>query len=54
MNNTGTDRVEELCSLIAREKEQQRFLTFVEELSQILSSKSPRLENDKSNDAGRA
>lgn len=41
------DRIEELCSLIAAEQNQRKFLALVEELNRVLSAKSERFQNKK-------
>ena len=48
MNKADSDRVQQLCSLIAVEQDHQKFLTMVEELNRILSRKDERLERAKS------
>jgi hypothetical protein len=44
MNKTESDRIHELCSLIAVEKDHKKFQTLVEELNRILSAKDERLQ----------
>ncbi len=46
MNKTDSDRIQQLCSLIAVENDHQKFLALVEELNRILSSKGARLRNE--------
>lgn len=48
MNKAESDRIHELCSLIAVEQDRQKFLNLVEELNRILSAQDRRLQNDKS------
>ncbi len=45
MNKEDTDRIHELCSLIAVEQDHQKFLNLVGELNRILSAKDRRLQN---------
>jgi hypothetical protein len=45
MNQAESDRINELCALIAVEQNQQKFLGLVEELNQILSAKNKRLQD---------
>lgn len=47
MNEAESDRIQELCSLIAVEQDQQEFLALVEMLNQILSAKNARFQNRK-------
>ncbi len=44
MNKADSDRIQELCSLIAVEKDQRRFLILVEELNTILAAKDDCLK----------
>jgi hypothetical protein len=44
MNKADSDRIHELCSLIAVEQDHKTFLALVEELNRILSLKELRLE----------
>jgi len=46
MDKTRNDRIHDLCSLIAVEKDHDRFLVLVEELSRILSVK-PSSDTDE-------
>jgi hypothetical protein len=46
MNKADSDRIHELCSLIAVEKNRHKFLTLVEELNRILAAKDDRLQNN--------
>ena len=53
MNKADSDRIHELCSLIALEQDRQEFLHLVEELNAILIAKDERLktkEPDKQKD----
>jgi hypothetical protein len=47
MNKTESDRIHELCSLIAVEQNYSKFQTLVEELNRILSAKDERLQDGK-------
>jgi hypothetical protein len=44
MNKTESDRIHELCSLIAVEQDRQKFQTLVEELNRVLSASHERLQ----------
>ena len=50
MNKAESDRIHELCSLIAVEQDRQKFLQLCEELNRILAVKRERLENNKLSD----
>jgi len=50
MNKADSERIHELCSLIAVEQDRQRFLQLCEELNRILGAKRERLENTKLGD----
>jgi len=50
MNKADSDRIHELCSLIAVEQDRQKFLQLCEELNRILGVKRERLENKKLSD----
>ena len=50
MNKTESDRIHELCSLIAVEQDRQKFLQLCEELNRILCVKRDRLQNKLSDD----
>jgi hypothetical protein len=50
MNKTDSDRIHELCSLIAVEQDRQKFLQLCEELNRILGAKHERLQNNKLSD----
>jgi hypothetical protein len=45
MNKNDSDRIHELCSLIAVEQDRQKFLQLVEELNRILSAQDRRLQH---------
>jgi len=45
MNKNESDRIHELCSLIAVESDHKRFLRLVEELNRILSAQDKHLQN---------
>jgi hypothetical protein len=45
MNKADSDRIHELCSLIAVEQDRQKFLNLVRELNQILGNKEAQLQN---------
>jgi len=47
MNRADSDRIHELCSLIAVEQNRQRFLKLVEELNRILGAKEERLQDNQ-------
>jgi hypothetical protein len=47
MNKADSDRIQELCALIAVEKDRQKFLTFVDELNRILAAKDDRLQKQQ-------
>jgi hypothetical protein len=46
MNKADSDRIQELCALIAVEQDRHKFLTLVEELNLILASKDERLRKN--------
>ncbi len=50
MSKDESDRIHELCSLIAVEQDRQKFLNLVEELNRILSAQGRRLQNDRPSD----
>jgi hypothetical protein len=50
MNKAESDRIHELCSLIAVEQDRQKFLQLCEELNRILAVKRERLQNNKLSD----
>jgi hypothetical protein len=50
MNKADSERIHELCSLIAVENDRKKFLKLVEELNRILGAKEARLvENQPGN-----
>jgi len=51
MNRADSDRIHELCSLIAVEQNRQRFLKWVEELNRILGAKEERLQDNQPDDS---
>ncbi len=46
MDKANRERIDELCSRIATEQNQHKFLALVEELNRILSAKAERLKNN--------
>jgi hypothetical protein len=46
MNKTESDRIHELCSLIAVEQDRHKFLELVGELNRILEVNDERLKSD--------
>ncbi len=50
MNKGDSDRIHDLCSLIAVEQDRQKFINLVEELNHILSAQGRRLQNDRPSD----
>ena len=48
MNKADSNRIQELCALIAVEKSRDKFLILVEELNKILAAKDDRLRGEKS------
>jgi len=46
MNKADSNRIHELCALIAAEKDRHKFLALVEELNLILASKDERLKKN--------
>jgi hypothetical protein len=50
MNKADSDRIHELCSLIAVEQDRHKFLQLCEELNRILDVKRERLQNNKRSD----
>ncbi|MHB8215113.1 MAG: hypothetical protein ACYDDS_03445 [Candidatus Sulfotelmatobacter sp.] len=50
MNKADSDRIQQLCSLIAVEKNRSRFLALVEELNAILAAKDDRLQQHEADD----
>jgi hypothetical protein len=49
MNKAESDRIHELCSLIAVEQDRAKFIDLVEELNHILEAKGERLLDRTSN-----
>jgi hypothetical protein len=47
MNKTETDRIHELCSLIAVEQDRHKFLELVGELNRILEANDQRLKSNQ-------
>jgi hypothetical protein len=45
MNQSDSDRIHELCSLIAVEENREKFLRLVEELNRILTAHETRFQN---------
>ena len=45
MNKAESDRIHELCSLIAVEQDQKKFQALVEELNRILAAKGAQFES---------
>lgn len=50
MKKDESDRIHELCSLIAVEQDRKKFLTLVEELNRILSGQHGRLQSATENE----
>jgi hypothetical protein len=50
MNKADSDRIHELCSLIAVEQDRNKFLELVKELNHILGKKEARLHNEEEDD----
>jgi hypothetical protein len=46
MKPADSNRIHELCSLIAVEQNREKFLKLVEELNRILGAKDERLQHD--------
>jgi hypothetical protein len=53
MNKANSDRIHELCSLIAVEQNRRKFLNLVEELNRILAAKEERLQKQEPEDKTR-
>ncbi len=47
MNKTESDRIQELCSLIAVEQDRRKFLELVRELNRILEVNDQRLKSSE-------
>jgi hypothetical protein len=43
MNKADSDRIHQLCSLIAQEQDREKFLSLVQELNHILETHEERL-----------
>jgi hypothetical protein len=52
MNKADSDRIHELCSLIAAEQDPQKFLNLCQELNRILCAKEERLQHNKPHQGG--
>jgi hypothetical protein len=50
MNKADSDRIHELCSLIAVEQDRHKFLQLCEELNRVLAVKRERPENNRLSD----
>jgi hypothetical protein len=46
MNPADSDRIQELCSLIAVEQDREKFLELIEKLNGILSTQGQRLQGE--------
>jgi hypothetical protein len=53
MDKADSERIQQLCSLIAVEKNRHKFLALVEELNRILAAKDSRLKNGEFDDQER-
>lgn len=47
MNKADSERIHQLCSLIAQEQDRAKFLSLVEELNHILETHDERLRTGK-------
>ena len=47
MKKADSDRIHELCSLIAVEQDREKFLKLVQELNSILEAKDEQLQHNK-------
>jgi hypothetical protein len=47
MNQSDSDRIQEVCSQIAVEQDRQKFLKLVQELNRLLSAKDGRLQDNE-------
>ena len=47
MNQSESDRIQELCSQIAVEQDRQTFLKLVQELNRLLSAQDGRLQDNE-------
>ncbi len=50
MNREDSDRIHDLCSLIEKEQDPDKFLILVTELNRILSAESSRLQSERQDD----
>jgi hypothetical protein len=50
MKQSDSDRIHELCSLIAVEQNREKFLRLVEELNRILGANETRFQNTSPDD----
>jgi len=50
MNKADSDRIHDLCSLIAVEQDRRKFLLLCEELNRVLAVERERLENNRLSD----
>jgi hypothetical protein len=54
MNKANSDRIHELCSLIAVEQNRHKFLSLVKELNRILGAREERLQKQGPDDETRS
>ena len=47
MNKEDSERIHELCSLIEKEQDREKFLILIKELNQILNAKTAHLRDSK-------
>ena len=47
MKKADSDRIHELCSIIAVEQDREKFLKLVEELNRILEAKDEQLQRNQ-------
>jgi hypothetical protein len=47
MNQAESNRIHDLCALIEKEQDREKFLNLVRELNDILSAKDTRLRNSE-------
>jgi len=47
MNQSDSDRIQEVCSQIAVEQDRQKFLKLVQELNRLLSAKDGQLQDNE-------
>ena len=50
MNQSESDRIQELCAKIAVEQDRQRFLELIQELNRLLAAKDQRGQTNESGD----